>query len=368
MEKSIVVGVLGGKGQIGRQVIRLLAGQGLKIICGTRSVQKEDEAYVDINDKKSLTEFIKDCDVIVNCTGPSFITSKKIMPEVLAMGKHYVDAFGWAGKETKECEKSAAVLNAGSVPGLIGIIIKALANESTREIQVYSGGYEKGSAAALGDIILSSINGYSKSSSYCEKGKYVRDIERKEVEVETPKGSLKAQEIATDEIRKVSEELNVPVIRNYNIWSDDKLTGIIMKGSVKAMVCRREEEYMELFESLSKEIAEAQNGSRLNKLLEKNPKEKESEEKKSLEKEPLGKEPWYLIRVVNSDEMLSETIEISTNNSSTLTAAVAAKSALLLSNGKIKPGIYWPFEVIEPSEMLGYLEELSFEVNRYGEI
>ena len=363
MEKSIVVGVLGGKGQIGRQVIRLLAGQGLKIICGTRSVQKEDEAYVDINDKKSLTEFIKDCDVVVNCTGPSFITSKKIMPEVLTMGKHYVDAFGWSGKETKECEKSAAVLNAGSVPGLIGILIKALANESTREIQVYSGGYEKGSAAALGDIILSSINGYSKSSSYCEKGKYVRDIERKEVKVETPKGSLKAQEIATDEIRKVSEKLNVPVIRNYNIWSDDKLTGIIMKGSVKAMECRLEEEYMELFGSLSKEIAEDQNESHLNKSLEKNPKEKESKEKESLEKEP-----WYLIRVVNSDEMLSETIEISTNNSSTLTAAVAAKSALLLSKGKIKPGVYWPFEVIEPSEMLDYLEELSFEVNRYGEV
>ena len=230
MERAIkrdrIIGVLGGKGFVGRQVIELLTADNIPVLCGSRHVNKDNgsERYVDLADEASVIGFVRECDVVVNCSGPSFLTSKKVLQVVIDQKKDFIDAFGWI-KDSQETDhgSSHVVLNAGSVPGLLGILIKEMVSDQTEEIDVFSGGYEKGSIASIGDILISSINGYAHSNYYCTCGRLVHDNKMVESDIYITEEAY-IQEVATEETRRISEDFNIPVLRNYNICPFRKLT------------------------------------------------------------------------------------------------------------------------------------------------
>ena len=347
MEKYIkrdkVVGVLGGKGVIGKQVIQLLTADNISVLCVTRRINADNgsEQYVDLADEASVVAFVRKCDVVVNCTGPSFLTSKKVLPIAIGQKKDFIDAFGWIKDSQKVAHGvSRIVLNAGSVPGLLGVLIKEMISKQTKEIEVFSGGYEKGSIASIGDILISSINGYAHSNCYCACGQLVRDNKMVESDIGIAEEAY-VQEVATEEIRRISEGFKVPVLRNYNIWSDYKLTEIITAGCVQAMQCKDEKAYMDLFTDVFTKISVIADGD---------------------------KEPWYVIKIKAMEEAFSECMQIHTNDSGKLTASMVAYCVKKLLEENLEPGIYWPYEIADSQKVIDYLEELSFEVERYGEL
>lgn len=98
--------VLGGAGAQGLFSIEALLQRDVfdEIIVASRNVERTKQildekfdspklkaAQVDVLDKDSLTNLIKDADVVANCTGPYYALAEPIIDTVIDAGKDYVD-------------------------------------------------------------------------------------------------------------------------------------------------------------------------------------------------------------------------------------------------------------------------------------
>lgn len=118
-----MIGVIGGYGDIGRQVIQLLTKRGYKdITIGSRSQKVNDEipwSYVDIEKEESLFSFMNRHFIVINTAGPSSQLSLKAAKCALKAGCHYIDC-GYdreMDRLTAENTTQCILYHMGSVPG-----------------------------------------------------------------------------------------------------------------------------------------------------------------------------------------------------------------------------------------------------------
>lgn len=339
------VGILGATGTIGRLLEEILRERNLPILKGSRGLENgPDTKKVDINDFNSLKEFVDECDIIINCTGPSLITSKKILPMVIKAGKDYIDAFGWIsdGMYLKQ-GNSRIVLNAGSVPGILSILICSMYKSETQEIKVWSGGREAGSIGSVGDIILSSINDYGESSCYIEKSETVKDTNTN-VELfndaERLPDNISAQLVLTNEMKAVAKYLDIRNLRNYTIWADEGMKRIMMFGCMEALQLKEETELEKLFTTVAEKI------NNLNK----------------------SRQSWFVIVIEFVEKFGKIVLKLETSDSAKLTATMLAHITDILIHRKILKGIYWPFEIVDPDEVLKFICDMGISVDIHGEL
>lgn len=80
-----------------------------------------------------------------------------------------------------------------------------------------------GSIGSIGDIILSSVNGYGKSNYYMEQAKVVKSI-KPSIELfdnaDIFSDDISTQLVLTDEMEAVSQYLGIRDLWNYTIWAD----------------------------------------------------------------------------------------------------------------------------------------------------
>lgn len=140
--------VLGGAGAQGLFSIEALLQRDVfdEIVVASRNVERTkqilDEKFnspklkaekVDVLDRESLTDLIKDADVVANCTGPYYALAESIIDTVIDAGKDYVDfCDDIAAHEkifTPEREKRAKekgvriVVGLGSSPGTLPLTV-----------------------------------------------------------------------------------------------------------------------------------------------------------------------------------------------------------------------------------------------------
>lgn len=339
------IGILGATGIIGKSLAEMLQQKKIPIWKGSRGLENgTDTKTVNIDDQHSLKEFVDACDIIINCTGPSLLTNQQILPTVLETGKDYIDAFGWIhNKNSLKQGASRVILNAGSVPGLLSVLICSMHNAKTQEMKVWSGGREGGSIGSVGDIILSSMNGYGDSNCYIEDFKTVKN---KDLEVELFDGANELQDkvstqlFLTNEIRSVAKHLGVQKLRNYTIWADERMKRIMMFGCMEALRLKKKEELNELFSTVLGEI------NQLNEL----------------------KQAWFTIVIESMEEYETKVLKLNTNDSSKLTAAMLAHMADILIHQEVAAGVYWPFELADSDEVLDILQGMGISVDIYGEL
>lgn len=126
-----MIGILGGYGSIGTHCTR--ASVTLfddKIRIGGRNASAADKlielypgrieyVYADINDPASLREFMHGTRLIINCTAPSYYTSRKVAEQAGRSHAPYIDAglpenfFEW---QSNFSPMSAMIFGAGSTP------------------------------------------------------------------------------------------------------------------------------------------------------------------------------------------------------------------------------------------------------------
>lgn len=339
------IGILGATGIIGQSLAEILQQKKLTVLKGSRGLENgPDTKKVNIDEPRSLKEFIDRCDIIINCTGPSLLTNQKILPAVVNAGKDYIDAFGWTNsKDSLKQEASRIILNAGSVPGMLSVLIRSMYKAETQEMKVWSGGREGGSIGSVGDIILSSINGYGESNCYIEDSETVKNknlyLELFDGAEELP-DKISTQLILTSEIRSVVKYLGVQNIRNYTIWAEERMKRIIMFGCVEASRLKKEEDLNKLFSTVLREI------NQLNK----------------------SKQPWFTIVIKSIEEYETTVLRLDTNDSSKLTAAMLAYMADTLIHHEVAGGVYWPFELADSGEVLHLIQNLGISVDIHGEL
>ncbi|GAB3123877.1 saccharopine dehydrogenase NADP-binding domain-containing protein [Streptomyces calidiresistens] len=181
MRWESAIGVLGGYGAVGAAVVRRLvaAGAGPVLVAGRDAARAEDLARraraagapvgalrADLDDPDSLDAFAARCRLVVNCAGPSYRVLDTVARAALRAGADYVDAAGDdpvaarlrdVGEEhAGRVDGRVLVLSAGALPGLSGLIPRALVARAENPVRLdaHLGGVAPLTPAAAGDVLL----------------------------------------------------------------------------------------------------------------------------------------------------------------------------------------------------------------------
>lgn len=165
------VAVLGASGAVGRAAADALRGAGVPLRLGCRRPpapppgECRDTVAVDLNDPRALAAFCAGSRIVVNCAGPSSLVRGLVGRAALEAGADYVDVSGDAAAHTElfaalPAPGRTAVLSAGTLPGLSGLVPRLLAAEAGTEhgggrLAVWAGGLERCSATVATDLVLS---------------------------------------------------------------------------------------------------------------------------------------------------------------------------------------------------------------------
>ena len=204
------IGILGANGTIGLLLQKLLLKENLnvEVILGGRNLEiSKNQKKVDVFNSESLKEFVEQVDLLINCAGPTFLITEKILKVVVPLGKDYIDAFGWMKHNIMEGISSRIVLNNGCVPGMLGILVRYMISEDIDDVKVWTGGRETGGKGALGDILLSSINGYGKSGYFINNFEIVKEekVIDSKYKIENMPEEVYVQRFLSNEIQKLAE-------------------------------------------------------------------------------------------------------------------------------------------------------------------
>jgi saccharopine dehydrogenase (NAD+, L-lysine forming) len=182
MSKDITIGIVGGYGDIGIIIAdELIKDPACRLRIGGRSQEKIDQQVtklgkrasgkkVDVYNEKEIEEFCKDCSIIINCTGPSWIIKDRVIKYAVKAGCDYVDLGIWYDnnnlyKRPFEERGLTGLLYAGWVPGMTGLLPRHLYNEATKSLDsiqslnVYCGDRSGWSANASHDIMHHFVRG-----------------------------------------------------------------------------------------------------------------------------------------------------------------------------------------------------------------
>jgi NAD(P)-dependent dehydrogenase (short-subunit alcohol dehydrogenase family) len=175
VSRDAVIGVLGGSGAVGRTTVSRLATLGLgplrvggrdpdrtRQVCDNLTGIDATPFPVDLADPEQLDAFCRGCQVVVNCAGPSYRILDTVARTTLDVGAHYVDAAGdlpaldalRTNRPTPPTTQ-AVVFSAGVMPGLTGLLPRALARDATpTRLDIYVGGAAAITPASAVDVLL----------------------------------------------------------------------------------------------------------------------------------------------------------------------------------------------------------------------
>ncbi|MET9245198.1 saccharopine dehydrogenase NADP-binding domain-containing protein [Nonomuraea sp. NPDC003709] len=332
-----MIGVLGGYGAVGGTAARLLADHpGLRVggrdgAAARRFVDAElgghGEAWqVDALDGAELARFCADCQVVVNCAGPSYLLRDRVARAAFAAGADYVDAAGDAAAFAQAdagTRGRTAVLSAGMLPGLTGLVPRHLAalaspNAGLR-LDVYTGGLDRLTPAAAGDFLLAGQEERGAALAAWRDGARVSRALTPVHDVQLPyfPGPVTAYPYLSAEAERVAAELGLAEARWYNVITGD---GVLAAASAAGQAA-------DLTRAAELELA--------------------------------GRTPYYVLLFQLSGPHGTRTLALRTHDSYALTAAVAAHAAMAVLRGEVAAGLHQADAVLDPARVLADLEPVA---------
>ncbi|RNG36062.1 saccharopine dehydrogenase NADP-binding domain-containing protein [Streptomyces botrytidirepellens] len=252
MNTITTIGVLGGYGAVGSAVVRRLhrAGTGPLLVAGrdtaraTALVRSLDHAgppvealAVDLDDPASLDLFTARCRLIVNCAGPSYRVLDTVARAALRGGADYVDAAGDDPVSIRlqaDCGWRAwltagrtAILSAGALPGLSGLLPRHLAADTDHPVRLdaYLGGVASLTPAAAGDVLLSHGPEHgTPAAAWREGGVRQRTLEpRRDLSLVAFPQPVDAFPFLSTEAERLARALGIDQVNWYTIFGGDRL-------------------------------------------------------------------------------------------------------------------------------------------------
>ena len=254
------IGVLGATGHVGKGALRVLDKTDHKISAYYHSPQKAEVMkaefsdkvifkHIDIYDEELLNGACGECDMIINCTGPSGKIMNRIAVLCMKENKIYIDVSG--GKKLKQMmetefsfgKNGTCVLGAGIYPGLTEILAGYIVqkNPQLQELKLYFYGNSPLSEIAAYDIVagMEESNG---GMSYVRNGKITKlaGVGTNEGNKIAPFDKLITMPVLSDEFYSLVCKKKIPKAYFYHSFQNDKaLMDFIM---IKAMEQYKTEE------------------------------------------------------------------------------------------------------------------------------
>ncbi|MGC9497344.1 saccharopine dehydrogenase NADP-binding domain-containing protein [Streptomyces sp. WG7] len=349
-----MIGVLGASGAVGRHAAAALARSGdgpLRLgarrpeAIGAGDRSEAEIRAVDALDAASLAEFCAGCRVVVNCAGPSYLLKDSVARAALAAGADYVDVLG--DDPVREALTAAGavpagrtvVLSAGTVPGLSLLVHRRLtelagqdASPATRLV-AYAGGLERATATVAADILLSLDVGGADGEPYghplaaWRNGRRVPRALRVDEDAEVPHfpQRVAVQPLLTAEWERGARAAGLAEAEWYNVFPGSQVRALFTALPTLPVDTPRQRE--ELIQRIIR----------------------------AGEIDLAGAEPYYRLVLTLSGPDRSRTAVVRTDDSYRLTGAVAAHTVRALDAGRVRPGLHFAGDVLEPAEAIDAL-------------
>ncbi|MCR8746649.1 saccharopine dehydrogenase NADP-binding domain-containing protein [Romboutsia lituseburensis] len=342
MEK--VIGIIGSTGLLGQSIINFMKDK-YTLIGLDRIKTKEDkklykEYVFDLNCEEKLTDFIKECDIVVNCSGPSYFIKDKVLKICIKLEKDYIDPFGSLDlikNSSYEKLNSRVLIWCGDYPGFTGIIpywVKSEVLDSIDYLEINRGSNEKISASAVCDLLLSSNMNFGKANYYLDNNilTYNKSKIKKEYSRHIGK-NLYIAEFINKEILEVSKKLKIKTAHFGNIFFDKKDIEFINEAYFEMSLSKKEN-----LLSVSKSIA---NRFNINKTEE--------------------SETLFIVRVcgIKKGYNRKREIIISSKKSYDVSAYIIKKCIDNIIDKKFEYGVYRPFEILNAKELVDNMLEVN---------
>lgn len=235
------IGLLGGYGGVGTAAARVLFRWGLgpirvggrreeraRALVATELDATAEAVPVNVTDAASLARFCDGCDIIVNCAGPSYRVLDTVAVAAFSAGAHYVDPGGdepvYRRLASRDLAKEgfAAVLDAGLMPGLTGLLPVWLAREFDKVsgLVAHVGLVDRLTPAGAGDYLLSLGGGHGEARAAWRHGRRVARVLEVMADVELPffPGRVAAYPYLSVEAERTATGLALSDLTWFNIF------------------------------------------------------------------------------------------------------------------------------------------------------
>lgn len=335
---KIKIGILGGSGAVGRTAARILSEKGYSCTLTYRTsypendnIKNADEVRLDLDNENELKGFCRRCDVILNCTGPSYIYSEKVAAAALESGCRYADPFGsvlMSSEKIKEmCRHGSCITGAGTVPGLSGAACLIMNKRyGGRCIRLYTAGREESTMTSMKDMILSSAgDSYGRSEYFMKEGKLCREqMTDERLMIEGINEEFSAKPFLYNELSDLASWSGINEIHSYNLIPETELQkkmGIVLS---EYMIDRTPE----TLERCAQELVKLNSVSLFG----------------------VNKEYIILVRAeCNENDTYEMTVRI--KNSYETTGMAASLAAEALAETEIS-GIHWVYEAVSADRLI----------------
>ncbi len=335
------IGVLGGYGQVGRAAVAQLAAWGESpVIVGGRHPERAvelpgaaDIEQLDVNDPVPLARFCRRCHVVVNCAGPSSLLLDRVAKVAWRSGADYVDAGGddglfrlLSGGNGAEPHRTA-VLSAGLLPGLTGLLPRILSVDGIEEpsgLVGYVGGLDRFTLTAATDYAASVANGFGQSRAAWRDGHRVERVLSPVTAMELPffKDPVAAHPYLSTEMERAAASLNLRTVTFYNVFAGPHLGAALgqLAGDGRAMATR---------------LVEAS------------------------ELDTFGRDCYqrlvFQLDGTRRGHPETKTVVLSGSSAGELTATMVAMATVAITAGGVPPGVHFAADVVDPQDALARL-------------
>ncbi|MCI2419796.1 saccharopine dehydrogenase NADP-binding domain-containing protein [Saccharopolyspora sp. K220] len=327
-----LIAALGGYGAVGSTAVRRLAEQGCTHIrVGGRNparglalrseIPNLEVSYVDIDNPVSLKEFCSGADLVLNCAGPSYRILDAVARAASAAGAHYVDVAGDVPARralgTTTFTDRAAVFSAGLMPGLTGLLPRLVATAGDR-VEIHVGGAVRVTPASAADILLANGPDFGESLAAWRGGTVIPRALTPLRRVELPgfPEPVDAMPFLPTESTRLAAELDLAELRFYTVYASEAIP------SALAMAWADDPEFQ---------------ADHVKPLI------------RAATSDLRGRDPYYSLTAhVLTDTGQPSSVALHTADPYQLSGVVAALTAVAALSGKIRPGVHFADEVLDP--------------------
>lgn len=341
------IGILGSSGAIGKNVVELLRNTYQIKAAYHQNMPHKQAAIiyqqVDVEDKQQVADFIKDCAIVINCAGASYLHGETVAGLVAKQNGVYIDPFGadYLAEKLKGQFQGTFILSCGCFPGMTGIMQKSVMTELDKTEQILGWNPDRHVPSLYGtiDFILSGVNGFGISGSWYENGiekkdsvnSYMKDMDGYEVRV---------TKYYTTELRQLVEKYQP----DSAAWYTPVLSKALTEKMQTAIWSYMKDRNINILEQSAREICDYVRKNQSNQT-----------------------DCQIMIRGIGqkNGKTVEKNLQLRTENSSVISAAVITAMVLYLEKHTLKQGSYYGAELLTLEDVADVLKKQGIQfINR----
>lgn len=335
--------LLGGTGAVGRGCLDVLTRLcGMHVVLAGRDEARLREvasaadveiARIDVTDAAAVTAAATNCDVVVNCAGPSTRFSAQVAEAVATNGVPYVDPGGdqaLLDRLTAAGVGGPVVLQAGVQPGLSGLLLRLLALRATGaidEVAAWCGGLQELTPASVLEYLASLHDTHSHPGAVLRDGVIRRATpdDREPAPVPYFPHTVTARPHLDAETVAVAAHLGIGNVRWMNVFDGAHTTRAMQRLAIDA--------------ERSRDLEAVRSAAKL---------------------DLFGRQPYFAIVARGHDRVGPATAAFTCPDSYRVTGAVAAFAATRVAG--MAAGVHPFWSIDEPPRALEFVTEALPEV------